>query len=229
MNIESRPIAQLDIYLVNNSSEKLNLISSSLTGNSNANNLTNLPQTIPSGTTTAFLTVAPASDTSYTAVWTYSPDNGATLLTFNCFIAGSSEFDCNITPSMTGTSAAYWLLAEGTPIWTFYYYPVIAETLTVSGNVINGPAINLTTANNGEYIQFNASDFMLSSVNASPTTPALFSDFPNADNNWVGILVSDLSKCDKSYTVGFQGNTGNGSRDECSGNVTITVNVSTEV
>jgi hypothetical protein len=100
--------AKMGITLTNNSNETLSLISSSLTGNSNAAIL-NLPQTLPPKSKSSSY-VVPASVSPYEAIWTYSPDNGNTSLTFSCSLSGPEGI--TITPSMTGTYGSSWADAE---------------------------------------------------------------------------------------------------------------------
>jgi len=98
----------MDILLTNNSNQQLTLISSELIGSSSASEL-NLPQTIGGGSTAGGY-ATPASQTPYQAIWSYSPDNGATLLTFECSLAGPDGI--TIVPSQTGPEANNWVIGE---------------------------------------------------------------------------------------------------------------------
>jgi hypothetical protein len=100
--------AQMDILLTNNGNQPLTLVSSSITGSSSMTSLS-LPTTIAAGSTAGgyFL---PASISPYQAKWTYSPDNGQTLLTFLCSLTVEGGF--TIVPTATGKDAAIWQIGE---------------------------------------------------------------------------------------------------------------------
>ena len=97
--------AAMLILLTNGKSQNLTLTSAKITGSSSAS--TCLP-TLTQGTFGGYGT--PASTTPYQATWSYSPDGGATLLTFTCSLSGSRGIQ--IVPSKTGPAAGNWTLAE---------------------------------------------------------------------------------------------------------------------
>ncbi|MFH1299689.1 MAG: hypothetical protein ABIK07_01415 [Planctomycetota bacterium] len=115
--------AAMDFLLTNNSTQKLTLISSSLIGSSSASTL-DLPKMIP-GNSTAGGYGTEASKTPYQALWSFSPDNGKTLLSFECNLSGPTGI--TIIPSKTGPAAGNWELSEepaleeGTWVVRFYY------------------------------------------------------------------------------------------------------------
>lgn len=118
--------AAMAILLTNNdTSQNLTLISSELTGSSSSSEL-DLPQTIPAGSTAGGYSTQ-ASKTPYQAKWTYSPDNGKTLLGFECNLSGQSGI--TIIPSKTGPEADNWELSESPSleggVWVvrFFYSP----------------------------------------------------------------------------------------------------------
>src|SRR5258708_3069524 len=99
--------AAMLILLTNGKSQNLTLTSAKITGSSSASKL-DLPPTLTQGTFGGYGT--PASTTPYQAIWSYSPDGGATLLTFTCSLSGSRGIQ--IVPSKTGPAAGNWTLAE---------------------------------------------------------------------------------------------------------------------
>jgi hypothetical protein len=88
-------------------SEPDSYTSAKITGSSSASKL-DLPPTLTQGTFGGYGT--PASTTPYQATWSYSPDGGATLLTFTCSLSGSRGIQ--IVPSKTGPAAGNWVLSE---------------------------------------------------------------------------------------------------------------------
>lgn len=118
--------AALAILLTNNNStQQLTLISSELVGSSSSSVL-DLPQMIPGGSTAGGYGTQ-ASKTPYQAKWTYSPDNGNTLLSFECNLSGKNGI--TIIPSKTGPEANNWVIDEspsleqGTWVVRFSYSP----------------------------------------------------------------------------------------------------------
>ena len=99
--------AAMLILLTNGKSQNLTLTSAKITGSSSASKL-DLPPTLTQGTFGGY--GPPASTTPYQATWSYSPDGGATLLTFTCSLSGSRGIQ--IVPSKTGPAAGNWTLAE---------------------------------------------------------------------------------------------------------------------
>jgi hypothetical protein len=95
------------IVLTNQKSVNLSLVSSKVIGSSSTPTL-DLPKTFGQGSVGGYGTGA--STTPYQAIWTYSPDGGQTLLTFDCKLSGSRGI--TIVPSQTGPQAANWKLAE---------------------------------------------------------------------------------------------------------------------
>src|SRR5258708_34552893 len=95
--------AAMLILLTNGKSQSLTLTSAKITGSSSASKL-DLPPTLTPGTFCGYGT--PASPTPYQAPWSYSPDGGATLLTFPCTLSGSRGIQ--IVPSETGPAAGNW-------------------------------------------------------------------------------------------------------------------------
>jgi hypothetical protein len=100
--------AGMDILLTNNGTQQLTLISSNLTGSSSSSQLV-LPQTIGGDSTDGGYSTM-ASRTPYQAKWSYSPDNGKTLLSFECNLSGPKGI--TIIPSQTGPEANNWVLGE---------------------------------------------------------------------------------------------------------------------
>ncbi len=113
--------AALMILLTNSSSQTLTLQSCEVTGSSSAKTL-DLPKTLERGTYGGL--GLPASDTPYSAKWVYSPDGGATLLTFRTSLDGPRGL--SVWPSESGKDAVIWQLAEGPDLtsdgWVIRYY-----------------------------------------------------------------------------------------------------------
>ncbi|MEJ8475158.1 hypothetical protein [Roseibium algae] len=111
----------LMILLTSSSSETLTLKSCKVTGSSSASSL-DLPKTINRGTYGGL--GFPSSATPYNVEWTYTPDGGSTLLTFNTVLNGPTGL--TVTPSETGKNASAWQLGEGPSLskegWLIRYY-----------------------------------------------------------------------------------------------------------
>ena len=109
---EIKKTASLHMLLTNRSAQALELMSSSIVGNSNIKKLPVYKQ-ISSGATTGGY--VPGSDSPYTAEWSYSPDGGKTLLSFRCELSGPRGI--TIIPSKSGPGAGNWALSEE-PKWS---------------------------------------------------------------------------------------------------------------
>jgi hypothetical protein len=95
------------ILLTNMKSQPLSLVSAKVIGSSSANKI-DLPTPINQGTYGGL--GVPGSTTPYEVVWTYSPDGGKTLLTFDVKLNGPKGI--TITPSKSGPHAGDWNLGE---------------------------------------------------------------------------------------------------------------------
>ncbi|QDT43734.1 hypothetical protein Pan241w_38380 [Gimesia alba] len=113
----------LAILLTNNSQKQLTLTNKQLIGSSTTSSF-DLPPELAGGSTAGGYG-APASKTPYQAIWTYSPDNGQTELSFQCALIGPNGI--TIIPSKTGPQADQWELSEeptlegGVWVVRFYY------------------------------------------------------------------------------------------------------------
>ena len=113
----------LAILLTNNSQQELTLTNKQLIGSSTTSSF-DLPPELDGGSTAGGYG-APASKTPYQAIWTYSPDNGQTQLSFECALSGPDGI--TIIPSKTGPQADKWELSEepslegGAWVVRFYY------------------------------------------------------------------------------------------------------------
>jgi hypothetical protein len=112
------------IVLTNPKSENLSLVSCKVIGSSSTSTL-DLPKTLGRGSAGDYGTGA--STTPYQVIWSYSPDGGQTLLTFDCKLSGATGI--TVVPSKTGPDADNWVLAESlrfeATAWIvqFYYSP----------------------------------------------------------------------------------------------------------
>ncbi len=111
----------LMILLTNSTPQELSLVSSKVTGSSSASSI-DLPKTIDRGTNGGLS--LPGSTTPYSVEWTYTPDNGSTLLKFITSLSGATGLTIN--PSETGSGASSWQLGESPEItndgWIIRYY-----------------------------------------------------------------------------------------------------------
>jgi hypothetical protein len=109
------------ILLTNGKSQTLNLTSSKVIGSSSTSKL-DLPTSLGQGTAGGYHT--DASTTPYQAIWTYTPDGGATALTFTCSLNGPRGI--TIVPSKTGPAAGNWVLGEepryDREVWLVRFY-----------------------------------------------------------------------------------------------------------
>lgn len=98
----------LAILLTNNATRPLALIKGEIKGSSSTP-VIDFPKVIPGGSTDGGFG-AKASTTPYQVSFTYSPDDGETLLTFECDLSGRSGI--TIIPSKKGPEANNWFLSE---------------------------------------------------------------------------------------------------------------------
>ncbi|KZL24965.1 hypothetical protein PsWM33_02332 [Pseudovibrio sp. WM33] len=117
--------SSLSVLLTNSSSEALTFVSSKVTGSSSTGSIS-LPKTVTRGTYGGL--GVPASDTPYTVEWVYSPDGGATHLSFTTKLNG--EDGIIIIPNESGPLAGSWQLGEhperlGNGWLVRYYYNVV--------------------------------------------------------------------------------------------------------
>jgi hypothetical protein len=107
------------ILLTNNNTKELLLFKYEVIGPT----LVTLPQKISGGSTDGGYGTK-ASDAPYQVKWSYSPDNGKTLLTFDCSLSGPNGI--TITPSKTGPEAGSWNISESPVIedgiWVVRFY-----------------------------------------------------------------------------------------------------------
>ena len=89
----------------------LTLVSAKVIGSSSVKTIY-LPPQVGHGTYGGLGT--PASTTPYQVIWTYTPDGGQTVLTFDIRIVG--ERGISITPSKSGPQADQWTLSESPQI-----------------------------------------------------------------------------------------------------------------
>lgn len=105
------PTAALWLLLTNQKNQPLTLVSAKVIGSSSTKTIT-LPSPVGHGTYGGLGT--PASTTPYEVIWTYTPDGGQTLLTFEIKLSG--ERGITIIPSKTGPHAGDWTLGESPSI-----------------------------------------------------------------------------------------------------------------
>ncbi|MET1256298.1 hypothetical protein [Aliikangiella maris] len=98
----------MSIILTNNNGVNLSLISCEITASSAEKELKLAPTIDGYSTDGGYGT--PASRTPYQVKWTYSPDGGSTLLTFDCRLSGESGI--TIIPSKSGPLAEQWIIGE---------------------------------------------------------------------------------------------------------------------
>ncbi|WP_339730572.1 hypothetical protein [uncultured Gimesia sp.] len=110
------------ILLTNNTTQELTLTNKQLIGASTKSSF-ELPSELSGGSTAGGYST-PASKTPYQAIWTYSPDNGQTQLSFQCDLTGPNGI--TIIPTKTGPQADKWELSEEPTleagIWVVRFY-----------------------------------------------------------------------------------------------------------
>jgi hypothetical protein len=99
--------AALWILLTNMKNQPLTLVSSKVIGSSSATKI-DLPS--PIGHATYGGLGVPGSTTPYQVTWTYSPDGGQTLLTFDVKLSGPKGI--TIIPLKSGPHAGDWIIGE---------------------------------------------------------------------------------------------------------------------